>query len=106
MPFVSLEDIAQKEIVPGFHARFVHTDNNTLSYWKVEAGSSLPEHAHVHEQTSMVLEGKFELTVDGEARVLEPGKWAVIPSNVTHAGKALTDCTIMDVFYPVREDYR
>lgn len=106
MPFVNLEDIAQKEIVPGFHARFLHTDHNTISHWNVEAGATLPEHAHVHEQTSIVLEGKFELTVAGEARALEPGQWAMIPPNVPHSGKALTDCKIMDIFYPVREDYR
>jgi quercetin dioxygenase-like cupin family protein len=106
MTFLNLEELPQREIVPGYHARFVHTDNNTLSYWNVEAGSSLPEHAHMHEQTSIVLEGKFELMVDGEARVLEPGQWALIPPDVKHSGRAITDCRLLDVFYPVREDYR
>ena len=106
MPFIKLADLTQKEIVPGYHGRFVHTEHNTVSYWEVEAGATLPEHSHEHEQTSIVLEGKFELSVAGEARVLEPGEWAVIPSNIVHTGKALTACTLMDVFYPVREDYR
>jgi quercetin dioxygenase-like cupin family protein len=106
MPFIKLTDLTAKEIVPGYHGRFVHTEHNTVSQWEVEAGATLPEHAHEHEQISIVLEGKFELTVDGEARLLEPGEWAVIPSNVPHSGKAHTACTIMDIFYPVREDYR
>ncbi|MBN2503104.1 MAG: cupin domain-containing protein [Anaerolineales bacterium] len=106
MSFIKLTDLTSKEIVPGYHGRFLHTEHNTISHWKVEAGATLPEHAHEHEQTSIVLEGKFELTVDGEARLLEPGEWALIPSNVPHSGKAHTACTIMDIFYPVREDYR
>lgn len=26
--------------------------------------------------------------------------------HVPHSGRALTDCRVIDVFYPVREDYR
>jgi len=29
----------------------------------------------------------------------------LIPSDAKHSGKALTDCTIIDIFNPVREDY-
>ena len=32
MEKLSLKNIPLKEIVPGFHARMVHTDNMTLSY--------------------------------------------------------------------------
>ena len=66
----------------------------------------MPEHAHPHEQVSHVIEGEFELTIDGVKSVLRPGVVAVIPSNAKHSGTARTDCTIIDAFYPVREDYR
>ena len=106
MPFVDLSGLNEREVVPGFHGKFVHSDNMTTSFWRIEAGATLPEHAHPHEQVSVVTSGKFEMTLNGEKRQLEAGTVAVIPSNVKHSGKALTDCTIMDVFYPVREDYR
>jgi quercetin dioxygenase-like cupin family protein len=35
-----------------------------------------------------------------------PGDVLVIPPNVPHSGKALTDVSVMDAFAPVREDYR
>ena len=103
---VDLKDIAPKNLIPGFSGKFVHTDQVTLAFWDVEEGAQLPVHAHVHEQTTYVLEGKFELIVDGEVRVYEPGLVAVIPSNVVHSGTALTNCKLLDVFSPVREEYR
>lgn len=106
MPFVDLSDMSEKEVVPGFHGKFVHGDNMTTAFWRIEKGAEVPEHAHPHEQMSVVTSGKFEMTLDGEMRKLAAGTVVVIPSNVTHSGVALTDCTILDVFYPVREDYR
>lgn len=106
MAFHRLEDIEERELVPGFHVRFVHSATMTLAHWRIEAGSALPEHVHTHEQISQVIEGRFELKIDGKPHVLEPGTTAVIPSNASHGGRALTDCRIIDVFHPVREDYR
>lgn len=106
MPFIDLDQIDEKEIIPGFKAKFVHTDNMTFAYWKIIAGSSLPDHKHPQEQVSNLIEGTFELTVEGETRTLAPGTAVVVPSGVPHSGKAITDCFIIDVFYPIREDYK
>jgi quercetin dioxygenase-like cupin family protein len=78
----------------------------TIAHWRIEAGSTLGEHSHPHEQVTNVLEGQFEFTIDGETRLLGPGSVAVVPSNKVHSGRAVTDCLILDVFSPVREDYR
>ena len=42
----------------------------------------------------------------GEKRICEAGEIVCIPSNQWHYGKAITDCVLMDVFTPVREEYR
>ncbi len=106
MPFTHLDDIPARTIVPGFHGKFIHTDHLTTSFWTVEEGAVLPEHAHPHEQITSVLEGTFELTVGGETRIVTPGDVAVIPGGVTHAGRAITPCRMLDIFYPARDDYR
>lgn len=100
-----LEDILEEEIMPGYRARFVHGQNMSLAYWRIEKGAPLPLHAHIHEQLTNVLSGEFELTIGDETHVLRAGSVATIPPNVSHKGKALTDCEILDAFYPVREDY-
>lgn len=106
MPFINLEDINSKEILPGFTSRMIHTEKMTLAYWDIVAGSILPEHQHSHEQVAaQVIKGEFELTLEGETRVMKPGDVAVIPSNAVHSGRAITDCQLLDVFSPVREDY-
>ncbi len=99
-------DIELFDIVPGYHARFIHSASMTLAYVDVDEGAILPEHAHVHEQVLNLLEGRFELVLGGERMVAEAGQVIVIPSNVPHSGKALTRCRILDVFSPVREDFR
>ena len=106
MPFLSLADLSSRQIVPGFHGKFIHAEHLTLSNWEVEAGATLPEHAHPHEQLTQLLEGEFEFTLEGETRLLKPGMVVVIPSNARHSARAITPCKILDVFYPVREDYR
>lgn len=105
MIFRQLDQISPKEILPGYTVKFVHSERMTFAYWDVKKGSPLPEHSHEHEQVANVLSGEYELTVGGETHRLKPGDVAVIPSNVIHSGVAITDCRLMDVFAPVREDY-
>ena len=101
-----LTKIPSKELVTGIRARFVHTDTFTLGYVTIDEGAELPEHSHIHEQTSQVLEGELEMTIGGKTSILKPGMLAVIPSNVKHSAKALTACKVNDTFCPVREDYK
>jgi quercetin dioxygenase-like cupin family protein len=101
-----ISKIEQKEIIKGFNGRFFHTNNFTIAFWEIQEGSLLPEHAHIHEQTTQVIEGKLEMLIDGVTTVLEAGMIANIPSNIVHSGKALTNCKVTDVFSPTREDYK
>jgi len=106
MRYQHLAKIEERELLPGLRVRFVHSESMTLAYWNISAGADLPSHDHPHEQVVNVIEGSFELTVGKETRELGPGDVVVIPSGISHGGKARTACRIIDVFHPVREDYR
>ncbi len=106
MAFLELDKLSPRAPMSGFRGRFIHTDAVTVVHWDIEAGAELPEHSHPHEQLSSLLSGEFDMTVDGETRRMTAGTVAVINSNIVHSGRAVTDCRFVDVFHPVREDYR
>lgn len=106
MPLFNPRDIPQIELIPGYHVRFVHSDKMTVANWQVEQDAALPEHSHPHEQILNLISGEFDLSVEGTVYHLTAGDTFVLPSNVPHGGKAVTPCHILDVFHPVREDYR
>lgn len=84
----------------------VHGESSTLTFWEARAGSTVPEHHHVHEQITFVLEGELEMKIGGVEYLLTPGSVHVIPSHIPHSAYARTDCRMIDSFVPVREDYR
>lgn len=104
--FHQFNDIETKEIAPGFFSKLIHTSANTINFIEVKAGCSVPRHQHVNEQYAFVIEGKFELTVNDVPQILEPGIFAIVPPNVWHSGTAITDCRLIDIFSPAREDYK
>lgn len=106
MNCVKIEENLKREIAPGCRAQFVHSDNMTLAYWSIEADAAIADHAHAHEQVVNVLAGTIELTVDGETKRLRPGDVVLVPPNASHHARAVTYCRVLDVFYPVREDFK
>ena len=105
MAAMNLQDLPEKSPFPGWRGKFIRSGSMTFVYWEVPAGTLLPEHSHPHEQVAHMFEGEFEIVVDGVAQRLTPGSVSIIPPNALHSGRAITDCRILDVFSPVREDY-
>ena len=62
-------------------------------------------HSHHHTQISYVAEGKFEVTIGNETKVLKKGDSFFIPSDVIHGVVCLEAGTLVDVFSPMREDF-
>jgi len=106
MTVVALNEVASREIFPGFQARVVHSARVSESWVEAEAGASFPEHRHPHEQIVNVLQGELELTVGGVTHRLTAGQVLVIAPEVPHSGRAISQCRVLDVFAPTREEYR
>lgn len=103
---MNLATIESKELMPGCHGKMVHGKQLTWAFWSIEKGAIIPEHHHHHEQIMHVVEGDFEFTLNGNTQVYSTGDIVDVTSNIIHSGKAITTCKIMDVFCPVREEFK
>ena len=105
--FPSAEECGRHTIFPGVNIRTCAGEKMTISVASLAAGSVVEEHAHVHEQMGMVLEGRLIFHIGDEQRTLGPGDLFRIPSNVRHKVITLDQpAKVIDVFCPVREEYR
>ena len=103
---IEINKIKGVEMFAGFTAKFIHTENLSLGFWDVKKDAVLPQHSHINEQVTQVMEGELELTIDGKTAIYKAGFMVVIPPNIVHGGRAITDCKLFDIFYPTREDYK
>jgi quercetin dioxygenase-like cupin family protein len=88
-----------------FDVRFVHTDNITVAFNQLKAGAEVPAHTHIHETIDYIQEGTLEMKIGDETVEMNAGAVARVPSNVLHSAKAVTDCRVINFFYPMREDF-
>ncbi len=95
-----------EQLAPGIGRQVLDTDLMTIARLALAAGAFVPSHAHENEQVANVLEGRLRFVVGGEEVVVGAGESLSIPPNVPHEAEALEDSVVIDVFAPVREDWR
>lgn len=101
-----IKDILPKEIVFGITGYYAHGDNLSFGYIVIKSGAAVPEHHHVHEQITYIVEGELDMIIGGGLCPLKAGMYQVIPAHTPHSATAKIDCIAIDVFSPVREDYK
>jgi quercetin dioxygenase-like cupin family protein len=105
MPFVDTSNLRVIERLPGWHGRYFHSPSMTFAHYDFVRGSSIHEHFHPQEEVYEVVEGELEITIDGVTEVARPGMVAIVPSDVPHSVKALTDGRVIIVDHPVRGEF-
>lgn len=95
------------EMFPGAWRRTLATgERQMMCQFRLARDAVVPMHSHPHEQVGYVLEGRVKMTIGGKVHDLEPGDSYFIPGGMEHNAVAATDCMILDVFSPPREEYR
>jgi len=104
MPFVDTGNLNVIERLPGWFGRYFHSPSMTFAHYEFKRGAYIHEHFHPQEEVWTVIEGEAEVTIDGVSRIVRPGLVAVVPGNVRHSVKALTDGRAIIVDYPSRDE--
>lgn len=72
---------------------------------KFDKGAVGELHQHPHTQSSYVVSGVFEISIDGEKQRLETGDSFFVNPNLIHGAVCLEQGILLDVFNPCREDF-
>lgn len=105
--FVHFDHVRPFELVEGVTGRPLFGDGAMLNLIALEPNAVVPLHSHEHEQLGLVLRGMLALVVDGVEHALGPMEGFVLPGGVPHSARAGPEGSlVLDIFRPVREDYR
>ncbi|MCU0914287.1 MAG: cupin domain-containing protein [Planctomycetes bacterium] len=95
-----------RQALPGIRTKTICYGARTLmTEFLLEQGSTLPVHAHPHEQTGYLVAGCIRLRIGTAEHEVRPGDSWCILGGVPHGAQILKDSVAVEVFSPVREDY-
>ena len=105
--FVRLDEVRPFELAAGITGRPLFGQGAMLNLIEFEPGAVVPLHSHEHEQLGIVLRGEQILVIGGVEHALGPLEAYSIPGGVEHSAHCGPEgALVLDVFQPVREDYR
>jgi quercetin dioxygenase-like cupin family protein len=105
--FPTADECGRHTIFPGVEIRTYAAERMMMSVVELAPHAVVEEHAHPHEQVGMLLEGRAVFTIGTEQKTLVSGDVYRIPGHVRHKVVVLDQPTkAIDIFYPVREEYR
>lgn len=104
--FLYEKDLQWENAEPGVK-RQIMGYNGQLMVVKVkfEKGAVGKAHTHPHTQSTYVASGKFEVTIDGEKKILEAGDGYYVAPNALHGAVCLKAGVLIDTFSPMRADF-
>ena len=105
MPLVDTNRLKTIERLPGWRGRTFDSATMTFAHYEFDKDATIHEHFHPEEEVYEVLEGELEITIDGAAQIARPGHVAIVPSNVRHSVRALTDGRMIVIDHPRRPGF-
>lgn len=98
-------DIEPEQMNPLTTRQYVVGANTMLARLVLKKGSHVPEHHHMHEQISHVVEGSLNFLLEGKTVTVSAGEILCIPPHAPHEVIALEDSVALDIFNPPRQDW-
>jgi quercetin dioxygenase-like cupin family protein len=99
------QDVELERLTPLLDRQLVTGESLMLSRLVLRKGAVVPEHSHMNEQLSYVVEGVLKFWIDGKEILIRGGEVLCIPPHMPHKVEALEDTLDLDIFYPPRQDW-
>ena len=96
----------EEQLNPLVSRRVIHTERMTVCKIRLKKGAVVPRHSHENEQVTVLEAGTLRFVFDDGDKLLHAGETLAIQPHAPHRVEALEDSLAMDLFSPVREDWR
>ena len=104
--FVFSDNLDWELVDEGVERKILANDEKLMMvHIRFEKGAVGTLHHHVHRQVSYVQSGLFEVTIDGEKRILKQNDSFFVAPGLIHGVVALEKGHLVDVFTPARKDF-
>ncbi|MBX9626445.1 MAG: cupin domain-containing protein [Gemmataceae bacterium] len=105
--FPSPAECGRHTLFGNIPARTYAGDHLQLSLVDIPADGVVEWHSHPNEQMGVLIEGRAVFEIGDEVRELCPGDFYFMPGGVRHrVTPAGGPARALDVFYPIRDEYR
>ena len=104
------DDLPQDHPMPAIARRRIVGEQAMIFELRLDAGCTVPTHAHDNEQFAYVVSGKMRFGIgavdspDHHEVTLTAGEVLHLPSNLPHSAFAVVDSLVLDVFSPTSEE--
>lgn len=105
MKYTAWKNVELEQVNPLLDRQIITGDEVMLARVLLKKGCIVPEHSHVNEQVTYILEGALKFWIEGKEIVVHEGEVLCIPSHVPHKAEAMEDTVDLDIFYPLRQDW-
>ncbi len=105
LKYLKWKDIELEHLNPLLDRQLITGKQLMISRVLLKKGCVVPEHSHLNEQLTYILEGALKFWIDGREIVVSAGEVLCIPPHMPHKAEALEDTVDLDVFYPPRQDW-
>jgi quercetin dioxygenase-like cupin family protein len=99
-------EIEREQLNPLVARQVIHCDAITVARLWLKQGAVVPRHSHHNEQITLLQYGRLRFEFDDREIVVNAGESLQIPSHAPHKVIAEEDSEALDLFSPVRDDWR
>src|SRR5437763_882633 len=105
LKYVKWTEVELEQMHPLLQRQFVVGRDIMVARVLLKKGCIVPEHSHVNEQVTYILDGALKFYIDGREIVVGAGEVLTIPPNMPHKAEAMEDTVDLDIFNPPRADW-